>query len=131
MKAVSVKPTLKDRVRQWARAIKRDVHALWLAARDSRTPWYAKLLALVTAAYALSPIDLIPDFIPVLGYLDDVILVPLGILLTIRLIPAELMLEYRATAAMASARPVSRMAAGVIVAIWLGGSVALIYTLTG
>jgi uncharacterized membrane protein YkvA (DUF1232 family) len=72
--------TLLARARLWARAIKRDVHALWLAARDPRTPWYAKLLALVVAAYALSPVDLIPDFIPVLGYLDDLVLVPLGIL---------------------------------------------------
>lgn len=66
------------RIREWARAIKRDVHALWLAARDPRTPWYAKALAMGVAAYALSPIDLIPDFIPVLGYLDDAILVPLA-----------------------------------------------------
>ena len=124
---VNVKPNFTDRIRQWARTIKRDVVALWLAARDSRTPWYAKLLALVTAAYALSPIDLIPDFIPVLGYLDDVILVPLGILLTVRLIPSELMREYRAAAAMAATRPVSRMAAGVIVIIWLGAIASLIY----
>jgi len=68
--------------KQWARAIKQDVVAVWIAARDPRVPWYAKLLAGAVAAYALSPIDLIPDFIPVLGYLDDVIIVPAGILLT-------------------------------------------------
>lgn len=66
-------------LRTWARALKRDAHAVWLLARDPRTPWYAKAVALVVAAYALSPIDLIPDVIPVLGYLDDVILVPAGL----------------------------------------------------
>jgi uncharacterized membrane protein YkvA (DUF1232 family) len=68
-----------DKLKDWARSIKRDAHALYLAARDPRVPWYAKALALCVAGYALSPIDLIPDFIPVLGYLDDLILVPLGI----------------------------------------------------
>jgi len=79
-----------NRLKQWARALKRDVLALYLAARDPRVPWYAKALALVTAAYALSPIDLIPDFIPVLGYLDDLILLPGLIWLTVRLIPTPL-----------------------------------------
>ena len=80
-------PTL----REWARSIKRDTHAIYLVARDPRTPWYAKMLAAWVAAYALSPIDLIPDFIPALGYLDDVVIVPLGILAVVKLIPAELM----------------------------------------
>src|SRR5215471_19208344 len=80
---------MAGRLRGWAALIKRDVHALYLAARDPRVPWYAKALAAVVAGYALSPIDLIPDFIPVLGYLDDVILVPLGIVLVVRLIPPE------------------------------------------
>src|SRR5438093_1297556 len=111
--------TVLSRARQWAYSIKRDVHALWLAARDARTPWHAKLLALAVAAYALSPIDLIPDFIPVIGYLDDLLIVPLGVLLVVRLIPVELMDEYRATAARAAQRPVSRAAAGVFVAIWV------------
>jgi uncharacterized membrane protein YkvA (DUF1232 family) len=83
---------------EWARAIKRDVHALWLAARDPRTPWYAKALALGITAYALSPIDLIPDFIPVLGYLDEVILLPLAIMLAVRLLPSKIMTEHWATA---------------------------------
>ena len=96
----------------------RVVLALWLAARDPRVPWLAKAVAAVVAAYALSPIDLIPDFIPVVGYLDDLILVPLGILLAVRLIPPELMAEFRA-AAQGRARPVSRAGAVVIVAIWL------------
>ena len=69
-----------EQARQWARVVKRDAHAIYLAARDPRVPWYAKALALCVAGYALSPIDLIPDFVPVLGYLDDVIIVPLGIL---------------------------------------------------
>ena len=76
-----------ERLRQWARAVKRDVLVLYLAARDPRVPWYAKVVAACVVAYALSPIDLIPDFIPVLGYLDDVIIVPLGIILAMRLIP--------------------------------------------
>jgi uncharacterized membrane protein YkvA (DUF1232 family) len=106
------------RLREWARWIKRDVHALYLAARDPRVPWYAKLLALAVAGYALSPIDLIPDFIPVLGYLDDMIIVPLGILLAVRMISPAIMAEHRRTAA-AAARPVSRASGIVIVAIWL------------
>lgn len=118
----SSSPTWLSRARQWARLIKRDVHALWLAARDRRTPWYAKALALVIAAYALSPIDLIPDFIPVLGYVDDLVIVPLGVMLVVRLIPPELMAEYREQAECAARRPVSRMAAGVIVVIWLAAA---------
>jgi uncharacterized membrane protein YkvA (DUF1232 family) len=111
--------TLVGRLRSWARSIKRDVHALYLSARDPRVPWYAKAVALAVAAYALSPIDLIPDFIPVLGYLDDVILVPLGILLAVRLIPPAVLAEHRATALQAPLEK-SRSAAFVIVAIWIG-----------
>jgi uncharacterized membrane protein YkvA (DUF1232 family) len=87
--------------KQWARTVKRDAHALYLAARDPRVPWYAKALVVAIAAYAASPIDLIPDFIPVVGYLDDIIIVPLGIALVIKLIPAEIMAEYRALASAA------------------------------
>lgn len=112
-------PSADHRLRDWARLIRRDVHALYLAARDPRVPWHAKALAAVVAGYALSPIDLIPDFIPVLGFLDDVILVPLGILLVIRLIPPEVMREHRDAAAAAQARPVSRTAAMVIVCVWM------------
>jgi uncharacterized membrane protein YkvA (DUF1232 family) len=111
--------SIVGRLRGWARSIKRDVHALYLCARDPRVPWYAKAVALVVAAYALSPIDLIPDFIPVLGYLDDLILVPLGILLAVRLIPAEVLAEHRATAT-DSRLPMSRGAAVAIIAIWIG-----------
>lgn len=110
------------RLKGWARAIKRDVHALWLAARDPRTPWYARALAVALAAYALSPIDLIPDFVPVLGYLDDAILLPLGILLAIRLVPAEVMAECRARAEAAARRPVSRAGAAFVVAVWVGAA---------
>jgi uncharacterized membrane protein YkvA (DUF1232 family) len=109
-----------QRLRDWAHGIKRDVHALYLAARDPRVPWYAKALALAVAAYALSPIDLIPDFIPVIGYLDDLIIVPLGIVLAVRLIPADILAEHRLAASEAAERPTSRAATLVIVAIWIG-----------
>lgn len=105
--------------KDWARAIKRDAHALYLAARDPRVPWYAKAVAIGVAAYAASPIDLIPDFIPVLGYLDDLILVPLGIALAVWLIPSEIMAEHRSAAAAAQDRPVSWGAAAAIVVVWL------------
>jgi uncharacterized membrane protein YkvA (DUF1232 family) len=107
-----------DRLKKWSRAVKRDVHAIYLAARDPRTPWYAKALAACVAGYALSPIDLIPDFIPVLGYLDDIVIVPLGILLVVKLIPPEVLADNRAAAALAAERPVTRRAAMVIALIW-------------
>lgn len=107
------------RLKDWARAIKRDVHALYLAARDPRVPWYAKATAACVAAYALSPIDLIPDFIPVLGYLDDVVIVPMGIMLAVRMIPPTLMAEHRASAALFDERPMSIVGAAAIVAIWI------------
>src|SRR5215475_2455508 len=105
--------------KQWARTIKRDAHALYLAARDPRVPWYAKALAIGVATYALSPIDLIPDFIPVLGYVDDLIIVPAGIALVIRLIPPDIMAQHREMAIAAQDRPVSRVAAAAIVTIWI------------
>ena len=108
-----------DRLKGWARTIRRDAHALYLAARDPRTPWYATMLAACVAGYALSPIDLIPDFIPILGYADDVLLVPLGIALAIRLIPADVMAEHRVTAGRAAERPLSRTAGVVIACIWV------------
>ena len=110
------------RLRDWARAIKRDVVAIWLAGRDPRVPWPVKLLALLVAGYALSPIDLIPDFIPVVGYLDDVLLVPLGVLLVIRLLPPALLAEHRASAAAILERPVSKRGMAVIIAIWLAAA---------
>ena len=108
-----------DKWKQWARAIRRDAHALYLAARDPRVPWYAKAVAIAVAAYALSPIDLIPDFIPVVGYLDDLIIVPLGIALVVRMIPPPIMAEHRATADAAQQQPVSRAAAMAIVTVWI------------
>lgn len=110
-----------DRLKYWARAIKRDVHAIYLAAGDARTPWYARALAFCVAGYALSPIDLIPDFIPVLGYLDDAIIVPL-ILAVVKMIPPEVMAEHRAAAALAGRRPTSRTAAVVIACAWAASS---------
>jgi uncharacterized membrane protein YkvA (DUF1232 family) len=107
------------RAKEWARTIRRDVVAVWIAARDPRVPWYAKLLAAGVAAYALSPIDLIPDFVPVLGYLDDVVIVPAGIFLTVRLIPAGLMDEFRAEAVRRANRPTSRAGAVAIVLLWI------------
>lgn len=107
-----------ERIRAWAQRLKRDVVALWLAARDDRVPTLAKVVAAMVAAYALSPIDLIPDFIPVLGLLDDLLLVPLGIALAVRLVPPAVMADLRARAA-EQARPVSRAGFAGIVAIWL------------
>jgi uncharacterized membrane protein YkvA (DUF1232 family) len=104
---------------EWARGIKRDVVALWIAARDPRVPWYAKAAAAAVAAYALSPIDLIPDFIPILGYLDDLLIVPLGILLVVKLIPGPLMEEFRAHAREREGKPVSYVGLAVVVAIWI------------
>ena len=111
-----------------ARRLKTEVYALYLAYRDPRVPWYAKVLAACVIGYAFSPIDLIPDFIPVLGYLDDLVLIPLGIALTLRLIPAEVMVECRerAHAELADGKPVSRAAAAVIVTIWVGLAVLVV-----
>ena len=111
----------------WARGIKRDVVALYFAARDPRVPWYAKAAAAAVAAYALSPIDLIPDFIPVLGHVDDLFVLPLGIMLAVKLIPPEIMAEHRAAAIAAEEQPKSRAAAAVIVAIWIAAGAWLIW----
>jgi uncharacterized membrane protein YkvA (DUF1232 family) len=110
---------MMERAKQWARLVKRDTHAIYFAARDPRVPWYAKALAFCVAGYALSPIDLIPDFIPIVGYLDDVIIVPLGIVLIVKLIPPEIMAEHRSLAAAAQDRPVSRSTAIVFVITWV------------
>jgi uncharacterized membrane protein YkvA (DUF1232 family) len=115
---------LLDNLRRRARALKADTLALTFALRDPRVPWYARLLAVAVVAYALSPIDLIPDFIPVLGYLDDLILVPLGIVLVLRMIPPEVMVvcRARAQAELAGGRPVSRAGAAAVIAIWVLGA---------
>jgi uncharacterized membrane protein YkvA (DUF1232 family) len=116
-----------DALARWARSIKRDAHALYLAARDPRVPWYAKAMGMFVAAYALSPIDLIPDFIPVLGYIDDAVILPLGIWVAVKLIPSEVMVEHRRAAELAADRPVSRTAALVIAALWAVSSVAVMW----
>jgi uncharacterized membrane protein YkvA (DUF1232 family) len=109
-------------LKRWARSLKRDIVALWLAARDKRTPIVAKIAAGSVAAYALSPIDLIPDFIPILGYLDDLLIVPLGIALAIRLVPAPLMSEFRRLAERQSERPISRAGLLGVIVIWLAAA---------
>ena len=110
-----------DGLKKRARRLKAELYALYLAYRDPRVPWYARLFAAGVVAYAISPIDLIPDFIPVLGYLDDLILVPLGIVLALRMIPPEVMAECRERAREISreGRPTNWVAAGVIIGIWL------------
>jgi uncharacterized membrane protein YkvA (DUF1232 family) len=113
------------RLRQSARALKREVHAIYLSSRDPRVPWYAKAAAICIAAYALSPIDLIPDFIPVLGHLDELVLLPLAILLVIKLIPPEVLAEHRVTVEATKGRPVSRAGAVAIVTIWLASAASL------
>jgi uncharacterized membrane protein YkvA (DUF1232 family) len=110
-----------DQLRKRARQLKAETFALYLAVRHTGTPWYAKLFVAAVVAYALSPIDLIPDFVPILGYLDDVILIPLGVTLALKMIPPAVMAECRGRAqeAMADGKPVSHVAGAVIVLIWL------------
>lgn len=105
-----------------ARQLKTEVYALFLAYKHPRTPWYARIFTAVVVAYAFSPIDLIPDFIPVLGYLDDLVLVPLGVILAIRMVPKDVMEQSRlqARVEMTQGKPVSNLAALVIVLMWIG-----------
>ena len=113
------------RIKRWAGDVKRDAVALYIAGRDPRTPWHAKAVVLAVAVYALSPIDLIPDFIPILGYLDDLIIVPLGILLAVYLVPADLMAEFRHTASERGRMPAHWLGAAFIVGIWSVGLLAI------
>lgn len=110
-----------EKLKEYVRHLKIETFALYLASRDPRTPWYAKLLVAGIVAYAFSPIDLIPDFIPVLGYLDDLILIPLGITLAIKLVPHTVLVECRSQAkeTIKNEKPVSRVAGAVIIVIWL------------
>lgn len=108
-----------ERLRSRARVIKRDTYTLYFAARHPRTPWYAKVLAGAVVAYALSPFDLIPDFIPVVGYLDDIIIVPLGIAVVLQLVPSDVLADCREQAQMRMNRPVSWVGAAFMVAVWL------------
>jgi uncharacterized membrane protein YkvA (DUF1232 family) len=107
--------------KRWAKGLKVEVYALYLAYRDPRVPWYARLVAACVVAYAFSPIDLIPDPIPVLGYLDDLILIPLGVKLALSMIPPRVISESRVKAQeiMRQDKPVNRIAAVIIVALWL------------
>jgi uncharacterized membrane protein YkvA (DUF1232 family) len=114
-----------SRIKAWAREVNRDGYAIYLASRDPRMPWYAKFLAVAVAAYALSPIDLIPDFIPVIGYLDDLIILPLGIWLVVSLVPGQVMVEYRAKANDAVQHPTSRAGMIAILLLWIAGASAL------
>jgi uncharacterized membrane protein YkvA (DUF1232 family) len=112
-------------LRRWARSLKQQSLIVYYAARDPRTPWPVRMLALAVAAYALSPIDLIPDFIPVLGYLDDLILIPLGVALVVRWVPEAVMVDARAKAHATAQKPTSRGMAVVIVVVWIVMAAAL------
>lgn len=116
-------------VRDWSRRIQRDVVAVYFAARDPQTPLSVRVLAVAVAAYALSPIDLIPDFIPVLGYLDDLLIVPLGLLLVIRLLPPQVLDSARRKAEVALERPRSHGAAVVFILVWVACAAVLLYGL--
>jgi uncharacterized membrane protein YkvA (DUF1232 family) len=118
-------------LRLQARRLKQQTLTAYFAARDPRTPWWLRALAALVAAYALSPIDLIPDFIPVLGYLDELVLIPLGLALIIRLAPPEVLTAARARAAQTSAKPISYAAAAMIVACWMAALAGLGLWLSG
>jgi uncharacterized membrane protein YkvA (DUF1232 family) len=112
-----------------ARELKREVHALVLASRDPRVPWYAKALLIAVVAYAFSPIDLVPDFIPVLGYLDDLLLIPLGIMAARALVPADVLAECRARARELENEPRNWAAAAVIIGVWIALGAATVWWL--
>ena len=122
---------MRERLKVWARALKRDIAAIARAAHDPRLPWPVKLAAFAVAAYALSPVDLIPDFIPVLGYLDDLLIVPLGIWFILRLIPPEILAEHRAAATTAGRPARSWTGAAVIVTLWVAAAVWAAHLLLG
>ncbi|SPL71911.1 YkvA family protein [Acinetobacter stercoris] len=106
------------KIKQWVKVLKQQVIVVWLVARDDRTPVFIKMLAFFFAAYALSPIDLIPDFIPIICYLDDMIIVPLGLFLVIKCTPDTIIQDCRTRALSISKRPVSRWAACIIIILW-------------
>lgn len=117
-----------DQLKARARALKREAYAIYIAARDPRTPWYAKALIFFVVAHTFSPIDLIPDFIPILGYLDDLIITPGGIWLAVRLIPAEVLVEARAKAAMYEAdRSIGKVGAALILLVWIVAVIGAVY----
>lgn len=108
-----------ERLKAWAHRLKREIVVLAAAIRDPRTPWYARLLGIAVVAYALSPIDLIPDVIPVIGYLDDLLLLPAGIWLVRRMIPVDVLEAHRAEADARGSLPPNRAAAAIIMVLWL------------
>jgi uncharacterized membrane protein YkvA (DUF1232 family) len=117
-----------DQLKAGARALKREAYAIYLAARDPRTPWYVKVLIFFVVAHIFSPIDLIPDFVPILGYLDDLIITPAGIWLALRLIPSEVIVEARATAETYNLdRGIGRAGAMIIILLWIIAVVAAVY----
>jgi uncharacterized membrane protein YkvA (DUF1232 family) len=122
---------LRKRWQQQATELKREVYALYLACRDPQVPWYAKALAAGVVAYALSPIDLIPDFVPVLGYLDDLVLIPLGVLLVRALIPSGVMEDCRRRAGLARGSLVSRAGLVIVVVAWIGLAALGVWVLAG
>ena len=110
---------VRGHIRAQSRRLKREALALYFVARDRRTPWFARALAAMVVAYALSPFDLIPDFIPVLGFLDDLVIVPLGVAVALKLVPPAVLADCRARAQLASERPVSRAGAAFMICVWL------------
>jgi len=125
-----VSDALFTRLKQQARALKNEAFAVYLATRDPRTPWYAKALIFFVVAHTFSPIDLIPDFIPVLGYLDDLIITPGGLWLAVRMIPADVLAETRLAAANREAdRSVGTIGAAIIVLLWIVGLSAIVYVI--
>lgn len=121
-----------EKLKRWARKWKGELYAVYLAYRDPRVPWYARIFAACVVGYAFSPIDLIPDPIPVLGYLDDLVLIPLGVMLALRMIPKEVMVECRKRSAevMAQGKPVNKAAAAIIVGVWIFLAAVCIYLLS-
>jgi uncharacterized membrane protein YkvA (DUF1232 family) len=111
-----------DRWKARAKQLKLEVYALYIAYKDERTPWYAKVFAALVVGYAFSPIDLIPDPIPIVGYLDDLVLIPLGTYLAVKMIPLQVMADSRqkASEVIAQGKPVNKLAAAIIVIIWIG-----------
>lgn len=111
-----------NRLKAWAQALKRDVMTLWFALKHPQTPWYARLFAAIVTAYALSPVDLIPDFIPILGYLDDLILVPVGVWVLLRMVPELVLADSRAQAQTwfleQQRKPRSLIGLAIVLAVW-------------
>jgi len=121
-----------ERVKIWARHLKKETYALYFAYRDPRVPWYAKLLVAFVVAHTFSPIDIIPDFIPVLGYLDDLIITPLGLALALKLIPAEVMAEARikAESNMVEGKSIRRAGMLIVICIWVIGLLLVLLLLS-